>query len=179
MGTDDLEIIDSKDVPKLLGFDTEQIKEFLERHKKDRDGLDYSILKTGEFVKFKEFWLLCDSPIPVVFKYKHVFYITRDKTRIKGGEKEMPKEQKEIVMEFVDNTEVPKANRGKVSKDWLSILSKIPVGKTWITESKGISTLRKAIIELEKAKKIKVNEYITVQRTQNGIVKGYVSHNKV
>lgn len=85
----------------------------------------------------------------------------------------------EIKMEFIENVNIPKATQGRVSKDWLTTLTKIPIGKAWVTEAKGISTIRKAVVDLVKSGKVTLDEYTIVQRGKGGVAKGYVSHNAV
>lgn len=166
-----MKITDISELPELLGFDMNKVKDFLERHKDDNDGLDYSILK------FKEFWLLCECPVPIVFKYKNRYFITRDKSRFG----EVNKKMSEKKMEFAEISALPKTNRGKQGKDYLSILEKIPIGKMWIPAKDEVnaSTIRKAITELEESKKVKKGEFTATQRTVKDEVQVYVLHNQI
>lgn len=166
--TEEMILIDNSSIPEQIDIwsNTEQILKKLKAQREQEN----KIFEPD----FKNFWLYCEMPIPVVFKYGNRYFITRDKSKIKDGEKLDKKDE----MTFVDSATVPTATRGKKSKDWSAILSKIPIGKSWIPNEKnfGVSTLRKAITELEKAKKAKVGEFTVVQRTTENTTKTYVSH---
>lgn len=161
------------ELPELKGFDLNTTALILQNLKHDREILENSNVS----ILFKEFWLICDCPIPIVFKYKGRYYITRDTSRFR----EVKNGMSEKKMAFADITALPKTNRGKQGKDYLAVLQKIPVGKMWIPEKDEVnaSTIRKAIKELEEAKKVKKGEFEATQRTIDDVVKVYVLHNEV
>jgi hypothetical protein len=123
-----------------------------------------------EFI-FRDFWNLCDTPIPVIFKYKDVYFITRNKERIS----EVIKMDEE--MKFVELKTIPAKSVGRGSKDWYSILIKIPVSKAWIPKVKGVQTIREAIDKLVKEKKLIDGQYSVLQRTVDKVVTVYVANN--
>lgn len=122
---------------------------------------------------FKEFWNLCDTPIPVIFKYKNAYFITRNKERVS----EVIKMSEE--MKFVELKTIPVKGAGRGSKDWFSILVKIPVGKAWTPKIKGVQTIREAINKLVKEKKLIEGQYSVCQRTVDKVTTTYVSNNGI
>ena len=131
------------------------------------------LLGLNRLIYFKEFWDLCDTPIPVVFKYKNAYFITRNKERIseviKMGEE----------MKFVELKTIPAKSVGRESKDWLSILIKIPVGKAWTPKVKGVQTIREAINKLVKEKNLIEGQYTVLQRTVDKVTTIYVANNGI
>lgn len=164
-----MNIIDIKELSELKGFNTEQINRIL---------MNSHTKNSIEKLMFKEFWEYYDCPIPIMFIKNGKYYITRNKQVI-GVIEKMVNEQK---MSFADISTLPKSYRGKKSRDWLLILAKIPEGKMWVPEKDevNVSTLRKAIVELEENKKIATGQYTVTQRSEGkDNVKSYVLHNKL
>jgi len=157
----------------LKGFDSEKTKILIEKIHKEKWKL---YLKNNPLqLFFKEFWNLCENPIPVVFKYKNRYLITRDTNKIKEV-KELAKDEQ---MSFVDVIAIPIKHGGRQSKDWLSIFAKIPVGKAWTPKVKGVQTIREAINKLVKEKQLVDGEFEVMQRTVGKEVVVYVAHNKL
>jgi len=82
-------------------------------------------------------------------------------------------------MKFVDLTTIPAKHGGRQSKDWFTILSKIPVGKAWTPKVKGVQTIREAINRLVKEKIFVDGEYEVMQRIDGKVITVYVAHNKL
>jgi len=168
--------VDKSEIPKLYGFNMDKIKEFLERHKNDNDGLDYSILK------FKDFWENLDN-----FGCKDYIFISQKLIRNRvvskvvrimrikciGGEC-MPKEKTKMV--FVETSAIPVKHAGKTGFDWESLFSQIPDGKAWkvlVGDKPSIASVRDAVKAHNK--KTGKDVYDAVQRTENGKSALYVS----
>lgn len=81
-----MEFINSEDVPKLNYYNIKEIQSKLKQLEQKKREIEKTSMEIKLSYAFKDFWLLCDSPIPVTFKYHNILYITHDKTKIKGGE---------------------------------------------------------------------------------------------
>lgn len=160
-----MNIKDISELPKLMN----PSEEFLKTYNPQSDSKEI-------LIRFKEFWGICECPKPIIFIRNGVVFISRDKSRFRGEKLTMSEE-----MQFEEIKTLPKPNRGKEAKDYLETLQKIPVGKMWIVDLKkyNISTLRKAIQDLETEGKIKKGEYTATQRTVDKKVKAYVLHNAI
>lgn len=169
-----MNIVDKSELPK--DYWIEQQERIEATLKRIRQANIQKLLGIEPQVFFKEFWLLCEQPKPILFKYGNRYLITRDKTRIKGGEMNMAKGESKMV--FADVSSLPAKKGGKMGEDWFKIFSQIPVGKMWIPEGVKTPTLREALKAMIEAKKVKEDEFEITQRTIDGKVKVYVIHNQ-
>lgn len=160
------------DIPEkpidMTSYYQDIFKKLMNRQQRKDDFCSEKIVE----IRFKEFWNLCENPIPVVFKYKNHYLITRDTNKIN----EVIKMTKEEEMRFVELSTVPEKKGGRASKDWFSILSKIPVGKAWTPNVKGVQTIREAIMRLVKEKKFVEGQYEVFQRTVGSVKTVYVAN---
>ena len=152
------------DIPKTtdMTLHYQELFDFLKRHRKDDDGLDYSILK------FKEFWenldnFGCKEYIFISTKLINNRLVNRVQSRMVikciGGEC-MPKEKSKMV--FVD--EIPERNAGRTGYDFDGLLNQIPEGKAWKVGEKDYPSIATVRAYVRKHAK----EYDAVQRTEDG-----------
>lgn len=163
------------DIPEPLITYEDLYKRF--RNSKIHLNIRYDIID----LMFKEFWDLCDTPIPVAFKYKNAYFITRNKERISEVIRMSEYLRKSSIeeMKFVELKTIPVKNAERGSKDWLSFLIKIPVEKAWTPKIKGVQTIKAAINKLVKEKKLIEGQYTVCQRTVNKVVTIYVANNGI